>query len=132
MPTAEQSWLRNHLQHATAVLDTVDAQFEALRAELYAAQKQLRDTEQSRDLIRSHAQASLEKYRAQDKEVQTLRALLQDAIDAWDSDDDITKVLERGRAFLNQGRCGREAANQFYRPCTRAPGHDGPCAHPHA
>jgi len=81
MPTHQQEMLKTHIESARELIDEVNTQFEAQRQELFAAQKRAEAAEQSRDIVRKHAQAALEDYRAnkaaKDNRINELETALQ-------------------------------------------------------
>jgi vacuolar-type H+-ATPase subunit H len=134
--TQDQQHLRNHLQFALELLPKVEAQVQALRAELFSAQKRAEEAEKSRDTIRAHAQASLDKYRAQNLAMgRALARLLQVQVNAdrFPVGMSVTNLelvdgaVEELRLVLGYNH---ENTPPGFEPCTRAAGHLGPCALP--
>jgi phage shock protein A len=102
--TQEQQLLEHHIKHAGDALVAVRTQYEALRAELAHERRRAEDAEASRDTIRAHAQAALEKYRDDKARTGELETLLEAAIHSWDSDDEnLTPILETARDLLSGG-----------------------------
>ena len=82
MPTHTQDALKSHVKYATELVEAVEAEFEGLRAQLRVEMRRADAAEQSRDTVRAHAQASLERYRAQDKLFDHLQELVKSRQDS--------------------------------------------------
>lgn len=82
-PTANDlSLMVKHMSHALEFAQATTKRIEVLRGEVFMATKRAIDAEQSRDIIRAHAQASLERYRAQDKLFDHLQELVKSRQDS--------------------------------------------------
>jgi hypothetical protein len=153
MPTNEQTLLKNHVSHAQELVEKVEQQFEALRAKLFASQKRAEAAEQSRDLIRAHAQAALDKYRAglvaeRERIASYLEGIAESQFATADDNSIERHVRDINLHRAQQLEVSADAIrrNDFplkdvtvvvyshentppgFKPCTRASGHDGPCA----
>lgn len=78
-----------HLKNALAATQTMEVKMQALRDELYLAGQRVLNAEANRDMIRAHAQAALDKYRARSEAVLAALSHLRSALGEYHDTDDI-------------------------------------------